>query len=467
MNWRTLLIFLMVSACFLGFFAWQSYRLDLEEKSENQKAVSTDPDPELAARLEEKLEEDWKKFEAKYETKAYEKFRSETGRTEITDEFREQVRAEISELRRTLPGPPFIPDYDIEKYPYHKYPFGPIYEGEQTVEGIMAEFDEWYVDAVGDGTRADQYYPRAEWIQMLLNRGVTFKDRGNYSALLEDRWALVHAKDKPSYKADLSVSYRPTNDSWEALEDAYIEGSIKHHRQYMAAKYADPENVIGGFSTQDGEFIPNKKNTVYVKLKTFSDEVVGAIFYGQTLTEKQEHDIMYHRKGPEGIEVIYLDTTNSSSFLELSLDEEHPQSGTDFEPSPSTPPSEVGAASPDFPRSESSPKSAEQNPLTSPNDTERSKHPPAQFEAFLRDFEKFSKMTDDEIEAELAKQATSQVPTDERLETELQERVDPQRFSKAMATLRQYGREEGLRRLAEKDPAFAEHLQRFLERQRK
>ena len=71
-------------------------------------------------------------------------------------------------------------------------------------------------------------------------------------------------------------------------------------------------------------------------------------------------------------------------------------------------------------------------------------------------------------EAEFRKRLTpesrkpSEFPTEENIETTLQEHVSPERITRAMATLNQYGFQEGLRRLKTSDLEVAKQIEQLL-----
>ena len=55
-----------------------------------------------------------------------------------------------------------------------------------------------------------------------------------------------------------------------------------------------------------------------------------------------------------------------------------------------------------------------------------------------------------------------ELPPEESLETVLRQQFSPERFSRAMNTLNQYGPEEGLRRLKDSDPEVATQVEQLL-----
>ena len=75
--------------------------------------------------------------------------------------------------------------------------------------------------------------------------------------------------------------------------------------------------------------------------------------------------------------------------------------------------------------------------------------------------------SDVEIEAALTEQllpVAPERPTDVTLEKALRSQFSPQRFTRAIQTLNQYGPEEGLRRLKAADPEVAAQVERLLQR---
>lgn len=58
--------------------------------------------------------------------------------------------------------------------------------------------------------------------------------------------------------------------------------------------------------------------------------------------------------------------------------------------------------------------------------------------------------------------ASPELPTHRSLETALREQFSPERFTRAMNTLNQYGPDEGLRRLKDSDPEVATQVERLL-----
>ena len=75
----------------------------------------------------------------------------------------------------------------------------------------------------------DARYPRAEWLQLLLDRGITIENF-NYSVHLLKRHTLAFLEDNPDLR-HLEIFDIPPADDWETYKAAYIDKLVKHHRE--------------------------------------------------------------------------------------------------------------------------------------------------------------------------------------------------------------------------------------------
>ena len=125
------------------------------------------------------------------------------------------------------------PDTIPEKYPEE-------YDGPQTVKGLMNAFDAAYnqkfskakVIALRDGVvysselairgEIDARHSRVEWLQMLLQRGITIEDFSDYRKYLSKRHTLAFLEDNPDLR---KIGFRgmPLTDDPEAYKIAYID----------------------------------------------------------------------------------------------------------------------------------------------------------------------------------------------------------------------------------------------------
>ena len=74
----------------------------------------------------------------------------------------------------------------------------------------------------------DARYPRAEWLQLLLNKGVTIEDSLEYASLLSKRYTLALLEDNPDLQQSGFLGIPPTDD-WKTYRVAYIDKLINDH----------------------------------------------------------------------------------------------------------------------------------------------------------------------------------------------------------------------------------------------
>lgn len=123
------------------------------------------------------------------------------------------------------------------------------YTGPQTVQGLMTTFDAVYnrrysqarvMASFSDGVvyssklaisgEIDTRYPRAEWLQALLDSGISIENFEAYRVYLSKRHTLAFLEDNPDLREMKLHGISPTED-WEAYKAAYIEKLVKQHRQ--------------------------------------------------------------------------------------------------------------------------------------------------------------------------------------------------------------------------------------------
>ena len=74
----------------------------------------------------------------------------------------------------------------------------------------------------------DARYPRAEWLQMLLDKGITIEDSLEYASLLSKRYTLALLEDNPDLQQSGFLGIPPTDD-WETYKAAYIDKLVHDH----------------------------------------------------------------------------------------------------------------------------------------------------------------------------------------------------------------------------------------------
>ena len=117
----------------------------------------------------------------------------------------------------------------------------PKYEGPQTTEALLETFGE----KVGTNPEIDEKYPQAEWLQMLLEKGITIEHFGDYSVYMSVRWSLARLENQPEKWVSGKLGIPPTDD-WELYKNAYVDRRIWERQQLKAARQTDPQvlNVL-------------------------------------------------------------------------------------------------------------------------------------------------------------------------------------------------------------------------------
>lgn len=341
---------------------------------------------------------------------------------------------------------------------------GKKHTGPQTVEALMASFHKPGV--------LDERYPPEQWIQMLLDRGLTIQNEAEYGEYMRIRGILTSIEDDPQSWTDNARRLGIPESDVAALQTAYLEKTIGFHQKLHNARRAN--HLVGDITLAGPNndivlpFYVDRKMTYVERSPDY-----GAVFMGESLTDTQRFDLLFRGIEPEGIEIIYLD--EMGNILE---EKPPPYDRKEFrkmyEEAGILPPLEdKGTPTTDGIDSFEDVHPAEH--ATSVADSRVERMPEAvqaEFEKFqqeVRQLENFANMSDAEITAELEKQLREQLlpelPTEEKLEGVLREMITPkpltpERFEKALQTLQRHGPKEGLRKLAKDDPELAEYFLR-------
>lgn len=381
--------------------------------------------------------------------------------------FREKLRASAEELKKKMSSPP-----PIEEDPEIKYETTVVnesskkHDGLQTVEALMAAFDENYNAArtYPEAIEVDEKYPQDEWLAMLLDKGLHVGDYSDYSLYMNERANLSWLESEPERWASGKVKGVPPTDDWETFKADYIDRQVWEFQQIYEAKQEDP-SVVGGLFTgpDDRTFLPYSDGRVYVeRFET------GAFFSGEELTSRQELDIMLYGKHPEGYDIVYIDE-NGTILSEVPppprpTEEQRQQYKAWLEAqqnSPSEKPTDVMDRWDDLNSWQKDDYGDTDNVQESPQAAQE------QFERGQVDLLELATMTEAELETVLEQRHTSETQqeykehvTEEGIETYVIDRFSPERLRQAQQILSRYGPEEGLDRLREVDPEMAEHTAR-------
>ncbi len=80
----------------------------------------------------------------------------------------------------------------------------------------------------------DARYPRAEWLQLLLDKGITIDDSFKYASMLSKRYTLALLEDNPDLQQSGFLGIPPTDD-WETYKAAYIDKLVNDHAKIQEA----------------------------------------------------------------------------------------------------------------------------------------------------------------------------------------------------------------------------------------
>ena len=83
-------------------------------------------------------------------------------------------------------------------------------------------------------SKIDARYPRAEWLQLLLDKGITIEDSLEYASLLSKRYTLALLEDNPDLQQSGFLDL-PSTDDWETYKAAYIDKLVHDHTKIHGA----------------------------------------------------------------------------------------------------------------------------------------------------------------------------------------------------------------------------------------
>lgn len=195
------------------------------------------------------------------------------------------------------------------------------YTGPQTVEALMEAFDARYGShertTAAETLRGekrhivftladmDTKYPRGEWLQMLLNRGMTIENFKTYSEYLDIR-------------ADLILEEFYTENDWEIVKASYIDTLTQEYQHITEVNRANSEtedwivineravpSIPGIIYVQKTEATANIWHTTRSVANSETGEILSA--EGSELSEKQKLRLLNTGVEPKGWKVVYVD----------------------------------------------------------------------------------------------------------------------------------------------------------------
>ena len=136
------------------------------------------------------------------------------------------------------------------------------YTGPQNAQELMKTLDADYNKGHGktevslsrkdNGTETESYssnltiseidarYPRAEWLQLLLEKGIIIGNLYEYASTLSHRHALAFLEDNPNLW-ESGVLDTPPTDDWETYKAAYIDMLVEIEGTKAAVERRKPE----------------------------------------------------------------------------------------------------------------------------------------------------------------------------------------------------------------------------------
>ena len=206
------------------------------------------------------------------------------------------------------------------------------YTGPQTVEALMEAFDARYSSravntkwstasesSYGEKRHLeftlvdiDAKYPREEWLQMFLNRGITIEDFETYNEYLNVR-------------SDLVLKEFHTKDDWETVKAKYIDTQIQKYQEQQVNQGVEDWVVLGEnrlpvipgrMYVQKTESGSRIWHTTRSTSKSWDGKTESLSVKGTELSEKQKSDLLNNGVEPVGWEVVYLDEKGNYTVQE-------------------------------------------------------------------------------------------------------------------------------------------------------
>ena len=387
--------------------------------------------------------------------------------------IREGVAKQAEMFKPYLDKPPTVGG----KPPWHLLPgvTSPVvippkkYEGPPTVEGLMEAFDTKYVEMYPTTSSYDAYYSRAEWLQMLLDKGVHFENRDDYNVLLNIRGWVINAESNPAWWTEGRGGVSPT-DNFETYKNAYVDRQIWQQEVYKRLMQEDPTASVQFFDDRPDKYLVMRGDTIYINRNVRSIRAWGT-GAGARLTDEQKRALYGKGIHPEGVNVVYIDRDYNILSEEPPIiswedyvrsqmtDKQREEEAMELDSFGKMLESfEDGTTLSDeqFRGNEEEVWSSRFNDETAIREATAK----AEFEKFqdsMRQRKEFETMADREVSRELAKQFSQQFLSKHSLKPSTSKQLE-----NALELMFQHGFEEGFRRVRQDSPSIADQLERYL-----
>lgn len=357
-----------------------------------------------------------------------------------------------------------------------------LYWGPQppTAESLLAEFDAVYRDKHPKAAYLDEHYPREPWLETLLEKGAHFNEYGDYKYYLGLRKSLLQKKEQPD-EWHSGAHGIPITTDFNEYADGFMDRKVWEYSIVQKVSAENPgKSPSVYFDAEDPDkYFPVVGKMTYVNLGPDRQRMST---WGTLLTTEQKNSLWKNGIEPEGIEIVYVDDDNNVISEPPPLFDERQYSRENvisFDGIPITPENYEELLGHPMPAKWMENYEERQTRDTPPilPDTDAigtaakdaALQTQEQFQQGLRELEKFANMSDTEIQAELERRLTPQLPElptdtdiENRLWSEMQSaQMTPARFEAALKILEKYGPAEGMQKLTEADPKAAEQVKRI------
>ena len=353
------------------------------------------------------------------------------------------------------------------------------YEGPQTSEAIMTEFDDRYDNSFPRAAEMEETYPREAFLQRLLDKGAVVKDVADYKYYMKLRGELLYRKDRPEDWRSGNHGILITVDFAE-YEEGFLDRKVWENSITQQVSEANPDRSITVYfpASRPDKYLPVIGKMRYVRLGKNRESMYS---FGSNLTKEQEYNLWHKGIESEDMEIVYID----DDFNVLSeppplankatqVHNHHHVTVDGVQLTPENYESVVGHSMPAEWLEEYEARQARETQETThdPNAARReaareaasaaqaaAKAEYEKFENRMRQIEEFATLSDAEIEKTLEKQFRQKFLPQHPLEQ--LEHFTPERLEKALGTLFQHGFDEGFRRISRDSPALAEQLKQY------
>ena len=178
------------------------------------------------------------------------------------------------------------------------------HKGPQTVEALM---DSYYVAYMqGESRRRiDKRYPPEQWLQYLLDKGVTFHNFGEYAQYMDARVVTDRLDNNPALLQEESETFGIPISNIEKLKEIYLANHLLFLKRKHAMERTVGEPVTGGIHIGD-KVLPFYQNRDVVYVHRVENST-STRYYGTLLSPLQRFNLIFRGIEPEEIEVVYID----------------------------------------------------------------------------------------------------------------------------------------------------------------